>query len=392
MYTYALRSKTRRPSVIGCRVVLACLVGAPMAWAQNPQTPPQDLTSASLEDLMNVQVTSASKKEQKLSEVPAAIFVISQEDIRRSGARNIPDLLRMVPGLDVAQINASTWAISARGFNLQFANKLLVLIDGRAVYTPQFGGVNWDTQDVPLEDIDRIEVIRGPGGTVWGANAVDGVINVITKKAADTPGYLVSGGGGTQAQGFGTLQYGGKIKDETDYRVFTTYQNNSHLPDLNGQDSDDDWHLLHGAFRADTTVSGKDTLTTQGDLYTGNAGATIVHSELTPPENVNVQKLDSLSGGNILTRWNHISSARFDTTLQFYFDRYTRDGPSANETRNTVDIDFQSHLALGKRQDLIWAGATGTPPTGHKERSTRRLCPRAMMATCSRCSCRTKLR
>src|SRR5580698_4791330 len=148
----------------------------------------QDLTQLSLEDLMNMQVTSVSKKEQKLSQVAAAIFVITQEDIRRSGATNIPDLLRMVPGLDVAQINGNTWAISARGFNLQFANKLLVLIDGRAVYSPLFGGVNWDTQDVPLEDIERIEVIRGPGGTVWGANAVNGVINIITKKTADTLG------------------------------------------------------------------------------------------------------------------------------------------------------------------------------------------------------------
>src|SRR5208282_1838696 len=148
-------------------------------------------TQVSIENLMNMEVTSVSKKEQKLSQVAAAIFVITQEDIRSSGALNIPDLLRMVPGLDVAQIDGSTWAISARGFNLQFANKLLVLIDGRAVYTPLFGGVNWDAQDIPLEDIERIEVIRGPGGAVWGANAVNGVINIITKKAEDTRGGLV---------------------------------------------------------------------------------------------------------------------------------------------------------------------------------------------------------
>src|SRR2546428_6945625 len=168
---------------------------------QATQKQPKDLQSTSIENLMNVEVTSVSKKEQKLSQVAAAIFVITQEDIRRSGALNIPDLLRMVPGLDVAQINANTWAISARGFNLQFANKLLVLIDGRALYTPLFGGVYWDTLDVPLEDIERIEVIRGPGGTVWGANAVNGVINVITKTAADTQGGLVTGGGGAHAQG-----------------------------------------------------------------------------------------------------------------------------------------------------------------------------------------------
>src|SRR6202040_2579554 len=198
--------------------IAACVIFALPAWPQQ-QTP--DLADRSLEDLMNIEVTSVSKKEQKLSQTPAAVFVITQEDIRRSGATNIPDLLRMVPGLDVAQINANTWAISARGFNLQFANKLLVLVDGRAVYTPLFGGVYWDTVDVPLEDIDRIEVIRGPGGTVWGANAVNGVINIITKSAADTQGGLVTGGAGSEAQGFGTVQYGGKINENNKYRVFT---------------------------------------------------------------------------------------------------------------------------------------------------------------------------
>ena len=205
----------------------------------------------SLEDLLNIKVTSVSKKEQKLSRAAAAVFVITPEDIQRSGATNIPDLLRMVPGLDVAQINSNTWAISARGFNLQFANKLLVLVDGRAVYTPLFGGVYWDTVDVPFEDIERIEVIRGPGGTVWGANAVNGVINVITRSAADTRGGLVTAGGGSQAQGFGTAQYGGKIKEESSYRIFAKYLNDDHLPDPNGQNGDDSWHLLHGGVRVD---------------------------------------------------------------------------------------------------------------------------------------------
>ncbi len=179
------------------RCHLGLVVALLTAIPAYPQEKPKDLAEKSIEDLMNMEVTSVSKKEQKLSSVAAAIFVITPEAIRRSGATNIPDLLRMVPGLDVAQINANTWAISARGFNLQFANKLLVLIDGRAVYTPLFGGVYWDTQDVPLEDLERIEVIRGPGGTVWGANAVNGVINIITKTAADTPGGLLTGGGGT---------------------------------------------------------------------------------------------------------------------------------------------------------------------------------------------------
>src|SRR6202451_2866359 len=188
---------------------LACewvLIALAMLAAQAQNALP-DLTALKLEDLMNVDVTSASKKAQKVSQVPAAIFVITAEDIRRSGATNIPDLLRMVPGLEVAQINPITWAISARGFNGEYSNKLLVLVDGRVVYTPTFAGVFWDAQDMPLELVERIEVIRGPGGTIWGANAVNGVISIFTKKAKETKGVLVEAGGGTTAQEFGTVQY-----------------------------------------------------------------------------------------------------------------------------------------------------------------------------------------
>ena len=322
--------------------------------AKTPPASQTDLTQLSIENLMNMDVTSVSRKEQKLSEVAAAIFVITQEDIRSSGALNIPDLLRMVPGLDVAQIDANTWAISSRGFNLQFANKLLVLIDGRAVYTPLFGGVYWDTQEVPLEDIDRIEVIRGPGGTVWGANAVNGVIDIITKKAADTQGGTLVAGGGTHAKEFGTLQYGGKIKNDTNYRIFARYFNDGDFPDLNGQDAGDGWHLLHGGFRADSKVSGKDSLTTQADIYTGQEGSVIVHSIFSPPEDINAQRIAAVSGGNVLARWNHTFSSRSDTTVQFYFDRYNRDGPESDEDRDTFDFDFQNHIVLSARQDLIW--------------------------------------
>ncbi|MGB2633398.1 MAG: TonB-dependent receptor plug domain-containing protein, partial [Candidatus Acidiferrum sp.] len=336
------------------RGTLLAAIALLLAIPARSQGKPDDLANKSIEDLMNMEVTSASKKEQKLSSVAAAIFVITQEDIHNSGATKIPDLLRMVPGVDVAQINENTWAISVRGFNLQFADKLLVLIDGRSVYTPLFGGVNWDALDVPLEDIDRIEVIRGPGGTIWGDNAVNGVINIITKTAADTQGGLVVAGDGTQPQGFGTLQYGGKIMEETGYRVFVKYLNTGEFPNLSGQDGNDDYHLLHGGFRADTKLSQKDSLTTQGDIYTGAEGATITHSSFTPPENVNAQRLADLSGGNILERWTHTFSTRCDTTLQFYFDTYERDGPEANEARNTLDFDFQNHIALGARNDLIW--------------------------------------
>ena len=303
---------------------------------------------------MNVEVTSVAKKDQRLSDVAAAIFVISQEDIRRSGANNIPDLLRMVPGMDVAQIDSNTWAISARGLNSQFVGTLLVLIDGRAVYTPLFGGVNWDTQDVPMEDIDRIEVIRGPGGTIWGAGAVNGVINIITKKAAETQGGLLVAGGGTHDKEFGMAQYGGTFGEHESYRIFTKYLNDGAFYSLNGQNDDDDWHLLHGGFRIDSELSQKDALTTQGDIYVGSDGATIVHSELFPPANLTLQRLVGLSGGNVLTRWNHQFSSGSDITLQFYFDQYTRAGPESKEERNTFDFDFQHHLALSRRNDLIW--------------------------------------
>ncbi|HEY2647261.1 MAG TPA: TonB-dependent receptor, partial [Candidatus Acidoferrales bacterium] len=284
-----------------------------------------------------------------------AIFVITQEDISRSGATNIPDLLRMVPGLDVSQINANSWAISSRGFNDQFSNKLLVLIDGRAVYTPLLGGVNWDTQNLPLEDIDRIEVIRGPGATIWGANAVNGVINIVSKKAMETQGVMVSGGGGTEGQAYGTTQYGGTIQGDTSYRVFTNYLNIASLPAFAGASGEDGWHLLHGGFRADSNISAKDSVTIQGDLYTGREGAQIVHIQsIQPPVVKNLDVLTGLSGGNILGRWNHVFSNRSDTTLQFYYDSYERTGPESDEGRGTIDFDFSHHFSWGSSQDVIW--------------------------------------
>jgi len=325
--------------------------------SQGPQDPTAqqgDLTQLSIENLMNVEVTSVSKKEQKLSRTATAIFVITQEDIRRSGATNIPDVLRIVPGLDVAQINANTWAISARGLNGEFSNELLVLVDGRNVYTPTTGGVFWDVLNVPLEDIERIEVIRGPGGSVWGANAVNGVINVITKKASETKGVMVVAEGGNLDQGFGTVQYGGSAGKNFDYRVYTKYFNQNHMPGLSGQNGEDGWHLLQSGFRADGTLSSKDTLMVQGDIYTGReSDPTTFLPSITSPGLIPVVIPVNLSGGFLQGVWNHASSARSDTTLMVEYDTYERED-QLGETRQTFSMDFQNHIAWGSRQDFVW--------------------------------------
>jgi len=330
------------------------LIGLALLLSTACSAQQSDLADQSLEDLMNIKVTSVSRTEQTLSRTASAIFVITAEDIRRSGATNIPDLLRMVPGMDVAQIDANSWAISARGLNGRFSNELLVLVDGRNVYTPTFGGVYWDVLDMPLEDIERIEVIRGPGGTIWGANAVNGVINIITRKTSETHGGMVVAGGGNLEQGLGTVQYGGGLGKSTDYRVFTRYFNQDHMPGLTGQPGGDGWHLLRGGFRTDSRLSAKDTLMFQGDMYTGEEGnpSTFLPSVRSPGVQ-DIDRIVPLSGGFLQSAWNHAFSARSDTTLQISFDRYTRNDQLRAE-RRTLDVDFQHHFSWGTRQDLVW--------------------------------------
>jgi iron complex outermembrane receptor protein len=303
---------------------------------------------------MNTQVTSVSKKEQSLSRTASAIFVITADAIRRSGATNIPDLLRMVPGVDVAQIDANTWAVSIRGLNGRFSNELLVLVDGHNVYTPTFGGVFWDVLDLPLEDIARIEVIRGPGGTIWGANAVNGVINIITRTAAETRGGMVVAGGGNLDQGFATVQYGGRLGKSTDYRVYTKYFNQDHMPGLTGQDGADGWNVLRGGFRTDSNLSAKDKLMVRGDVYTGEEGnPDSLLLSVTSPAQQDVNLAVPLSGGFLQSVWDHAFSDRSDTTLRISFDRYKRDDVLM-ERRKTFDVEFQHHFAWGSRQDIVW--------------------------------------
>jgi len=343
------------------KLTLMRAVACELAWAglallaTQAQNAQPDLTALQIEDLMNVDVTSASKKEQKLSKVPAAIFVITKEDIRRSGATDIPDLLRMVPGLEVAQINPSTWAISARGFNGQYSYTLLVLIDGRSVYTPTFSGVFWDAQDVPLEQIDRIEIIRGPGAAIWGANALNGVINIITSSARETQNGVAAATAGTLEHGSGMVRYGGLLGSHSAYRVFADSFQMGHFLTPDHENAQDDWYRYHGGFRVDTNVSARDSLTIEGEAIRGNEGerATTFVS-LLPPVNATLDLRDRFSGWDVLARWKRTNSSGSESSLQIYFDRSNRGDTTYGLGLNTLDLDFQRQQAWGSRQDLVW--------------------------------------
>ena len=319
------------------------------------QEAPLDLTELSLEDLMNIEVTSVSKKAEKLSRAAAAIYVITGEDIHRSGVTSIPEALRMVPGVQVAHIDANIWAITSRGFNDRYSNKLLVLIDGRTIYSPLYSGVFWDTQDIMLDNIERIEVIRGPGATLWGANAVNGVINIITKNSKNSQGIFVNAGFGSEEQGFGSIRYGGKLGKEACYRVYTKYFNRDNFVDSAGNEAADMWDVLSAGFRIDWNTSGSNKLTLQGDVYDGNIGKTGVTTTLLVPPYTQVSDAESqIYGGNVLARWNKTLSVNSDMMLQFYYDRTTRIGTVGEQTINTLDFDFNYHFLLSRRQEIVW--------------------------------------
>ncbi len=313
-----------------------------------------DLTEMSLDELMNIEITSVSKKPEKLSKSSAAVFVITQEDIRRSGATSIPEVLRMVPGVQVARIDANKWAISTRGFSGRFANKLLVLIDGRSVYTPLFSGVFWDSQDTLLEDIERIEVIRGPGASLWGANAVNGVINIITKHTKDTQGGLISTGAGTEEQGFGNLRYGWKLGRNAYSRIYVKYFNRDDAVLESGSDASDGWKFLRGGFRIDWDVANHDSLTLQGDIYDGEVGQTLTIATPTPHFTRTFDDDGKISGGNVLARWKRAFTEASNMALQLYYDRTERKDAGFEDNRDIFDVDFQHQFAVGERQEIVW--------------------------------------
>jgi iron complex outermembrane receptor protein len=331
---------------------LAVCLTAPTP-AQTSRSVP-DVTAMSMEDLMNLQVTSVSKRTQKVADAAAAIFVITQEDIRRLGATSIPEALRLVPGLEVARIDQNKWAIGSRGFNGRFDNKLLVLIDGRSVYTPLFSGVYWNVQDVMLEDVDRIEVIRGPGATLWGANAVDGVINVITKKAKATQSAVVTAGAGTEERAAGGVRYGGKLGNNTYYRAYTKYFDWGPSAYPSGMTAHDGWDALRGGFRADWTPAGANSLTLQGDIYRSRFDETLTVASLSAPYSNTFPNDGKYSGGNILGRWNH-TSERSSMSLQMYYDNTTiTDHSLFGDHQNILDLDFQHGFHVGDSQQFVW--------------------------------------
>ena len=332
-------------------VSLAILAFAP-ARAADPE-PAKGLQDLPLEDLLSLEVTTVSKQQQSVAESAAAVYVVTQDDIRRSGATTLPDLLRMVPGLQVGRITANTWSITARGFSGEFANKLLVLIDGRSVYSPLFSGVFWDTQDLVLEDIDRIEVIRGPGGSVWGANAVNAVVNVITKSAGDTRGGMLATVAGTEDREIASLRYGGRRGEDLSYRIYAKSfdRGPSQLPQ-GGEDSDS-WDARRAGFRVDRRLDGGGRLTVQGDGYEGDSGHLDRETLLTPPFASTVAVSEAVSGGNLLARWTQPTSSTSSYTLQGYVDHTYRNVPITQRV-TTYDLDLQHQAEVGAHHDLIW--------------------------------------
>jgi iron complex outermembrane receptor protein len=302
----------------------------------------QDLSNMSIEELGQVEVISVSKRAEPLSEAPAAIYVITHDDVIRSGATSLPEMLRRAPNLQVAQILANRYAITARGFNSGAADKLLVLVDGRSIYTPFSSGVHWELQEVSPEDIDRIEVVSGPGGTLWGANAVNGVINITTRRSSDTQGFAAQyGGGNTQLRG--RLQYGGKITDELSYRA---YVGGSRYWDENvtgtGASAHDGSHRVQGGFRADWEPD-VDLITVQGDIYDGSE-----HQLSTADQ--------AMAGHNLLARWTHTMNGGSSLQIQAYYDHLQFSVPNrfANYL-DTWDIQAQHNFTLGNHE-MVWGG------------------------------------
>ncbi len=336
--------------LIGSLTLAVALAGpGPMA-AELPEA-----TDISLEDLLKVEVTSASRKAQRLNDVAAAVFVVSREDIDRSGATSIPEVLRMVPGVEVARLANNRWAVSVRGFNNRFANKLLVLMDGRSIYSPIFSGVLWENEDTLLEDIDRIEVIRGPGAAMWGANAVNGVINIITRRARDTQGNLLVAGAGTEDRAFAAFRHGGAT-DDGHYRVWGKAFRRDQAVTAGGRSGNDYWHAGRVGFRGDWSLAAGHRLMVSGQAYSGPTGDRWQAPDVSSPSGITLTDIRQTGkGAHLLGRNEWTLAGGSEMTLQAYVDHSDIELEGAfREHRTTVDVDFQHRLLLAAKHDVIW--------------------------------------
>jgi iron complex outermembrane recepter protein len=370
---------------LGCLISFCDLIAQPLsnspleAETAEPASPVTgrlgNLLTLDLLTLTNMEVTSVSKRKERLFDAPSAISVLTNEDIRRSGMRSYPELLRLVPGMQVSQYSSNSWSVASRGFGGRFSDKLLVLMDGRTIYSPFFSGVIWDMQDYLLEDIDRIEVIRGPGATLWGANAVNGVINIQSKDSADTQGMYLEGGYGTNT-GFEGLRYGGRASEELTYRVYQKYTHDNAFTPTTGNNFDDRDFQQTG-FRMDWKPSLSDNFTLQGDLYSGQkgtrnrVGATpgFPGSFLTPSVSIlgiNASQIDvndttKSTGTNVLGRWQHFIEDDNEVTVQAYYDRTYRNELFYTETRQTIDLDVKHRVVPMEGHQIVWGlGSRGT--------------------------------
>ena len=339
----------------GAAIVLALTVGAGLARAEETPADPtvEKLRDFSLEDLAKLQVTSVSKRDEPLGEAASSIFVITHDDIVRSGAASVPEMLRLAPNLQVTRTSASGYVITARGFNgnpaaQSFSNKLLVLIDGRSVYSPLFSGVYWDMQDVLPQDIDRIEVISGPGATLWGANAVNGVINIITRPSSQTQGGLADVEAGTQSRQVG-LRYGGKLSQDLAWRIYGRAVVDDAESTAAGAKAGDAWSRVQGGFRMDWAASPKDAIVFQGDAFDGSEDQPGAAGE-------------DISGRNLTARWRHTAATGSELQVEAYYDRAERatDGGGGKFRVNTFNIDVQDSFDLGDRQQVVWGGGLRT--------------------------------
>ncbi|MDX1974525.1 MAG: TonB-dependent receptor [Rickettsiales bacterium] len=334
------------------------LVGLGVAMQMSPAYAAKEidqdaLLNLSLEELTNIEVTSVSKKAEKASEAAAAIYVITQDDIHRSGLTNIPELLRMVPGLHVAQSGSHQWSVSSRGMSGQFADTLLVLIDGRTVYTPLYSGVYWDIQDTPLQDIERIEVIRGPGATLWGANAVNGVINIITKSSKDTQGGYASTTVGNYLNAEASTRYGAKIDDNSYVRAYAKYNDYAEAKTMADRGADDNWNKAQAGFRTDLHTTDNRSFTLQGDMY--DAGTNGILNLLQPAGNTVPNFVrESDNGGNILGRWNEKFAKDSELTVQMYYDLAMRENIVFDHNIQTLDLDAQHAWSAIDRHEIVW--------------------------------------